>query len=112
MQIKFISSPPAKRRSLFQKIVALVAAVALAVVVLMFSAVLLAVILVVGAIGFAWLWWKTRAMRTQLREMQEFARNAQTEVTRSEVFEGEVYEGEIIECEAVRVVETDIRIER
>lgn len=109
MQIKFISSPPAKQRSPFQKIVAFVVAVALAVVVLMFSAVLLAVILIVGAIGFAWLCWKTRAVRRQLREMQESARNAQAQ---AEVSRGEIFEGEIIEGEAMRVVETDIRIGR
>jgi cobalamin biosynthesis protein CobD/CbiB len=110
MQIKFISLSSAQPPGLLGKILALVATVVLAVVALMFSAVLLAVILVVGVIGFAYLWWKTRAVRKQFREMQEFARNAQAQ--QAEVSRGEVYKGEIIEGEAVRVDETDVRIGR
>jgi cobalamin biosynthesis protein CobD/CbiB len=109
MQIKFIPPSSAQPPGFLGKVLALVATVVLAVVALMFSAVLLAVILVVGAIGFAYLWWKTRAVRRQLREMQKFARNAQAQ---AEVSRGEVYKGEIIEGEAVRVQETDVRIGR
>jgi hypothetical protein len=97
MQIKFIPPSSAQPPGFLGKVLALIATV------------VLAVILVVGAIGFAYLWWKTRAVRRQLREMQEFARNAQAQ---AEVSRGEVYKGEIIEGEAVRVHETDVRIGR
>ncbi|GAB1232896.1 hypothetical protein [Ferrigenium sp. UT5] len=109
MQIKFIPPPSAQSTGLPGKVLAFVATGVLAVAALMFSAVLLAVILVVGTLGFAYLWWKTRAVRRQLREMQELARNAQAQAGASR---GGAFEGEVIEGEVVRVHETDVRVER
>jgi Flp pilus assembly protein TadB len=60
---------------------------------LMFSAMLLVVMLVVGTIAFAYLWWKTRALRKQLRMMRSVAtpeaRRA-AQASNDGVFEGEV----------------------
>lgn len=105
---KYISHSPAGRPGLLRKLVAIVWAVALIGLVLMFSAMLLTIILVVAVIGGAYLWWKTREIRRLMREQgQNFPPcDAQAE---SDVFRGEVYSGEVIEGEAVRVHEPDIR---
>lgn len=84
-----------------RKLLALIATAALLVLGLMFSAVLLAFIVTAGIVAFAYLWWKTRALRRMMREQtMDGALNP------SGVFKGEVYEGEIIEGE-VKVVSTD-----
>lgn len=110
MQIKYISYSSPTRVSPWHKIGAAIGAVALGVTALMFSAVLLPIILLIVVIGGAYLWWRTREVRKQFRDMQAqmeqmqgFAR--QTAKPQSEAFQGEVYEGEIIEGEAVRVDE-------
>ncbi len=54
--------------SLLQKIVAVLATVALFAVALMFSVVLFAVVVTVGGAAWGYLWWKTRALRRQMRE--------------------------------------------
>lgn|SRR5574340_441976 len=106
MQMKYISYPSAKPAGLLRRAAALVWAVALVGLALMFSAMLLAAILIVAVFGGAYLWWKTRELRRQMREqMQNFPpRSAQAE---SDAFRGEVYSGEVIEGEAVRVHEPD-----
>lgn len=75
--------------------------VALAVVALMFSAVLLVVLFCMGAVAFAYLWWKTRELRKQMRNFTP----PRDPNVRGDTFAGEVYEGEIIEGEAVRIEE-------
>lgn len=115
MQIKQISYTSSHRPSLLRKAVALVGMVALGVVAVMFSAVLLAVILVVVVFGGAFLWWKTRAVRKQFREMQAQMRQMQESAAPAgepQAFRGEVYEGEIIEGVAVRVDEMEVRRDR
>ncbi|MFZ3017057.1 MAG: hypothetical protein WA056_01215 [Gallionella sp.] len=112
MQIKQISYTSSHRPSLLRKAVTLVGMAALGVVALMFSAVLLAVILVVVVFGGAYLWWKTRAVRKMMREMQGRMRQMQEASARTDepqAFRGEVYEGEVIEVVAVRVEESDAR---
>ncbi|MFA7606131.1 MAG: hypothetical protein WCY08_06065 [Rhodocyclaceae bacterium] len=47
---------------------AVVATVAIGVLTFMFSIVVFAVVLAVGVIGWGYLWWKTRAIRKQMRE--------------------------------------------
>ena len=54
--------------SLLQKIVGVLVTVAVFGVALMFSVVFFAVIVTVGAVAWAYLWWKTRAVRKQMRE--------------------------------------------
>jgi len=83
MQIKYTSYPQPRPKSRsgnpLRKAVAFIATLVLAGVVLMFSAVLLAVLLCVGVVAFAYLWWKTRAIRKQMRaQMQDFAHQGQT----------------------------------
>ena len=109
MQMKYISYTSAGRPGLLRKALALVWTVALVGFALMFSAMLLTAILIVAVIGGAYLWWKTREVRKQFREMQARMRQMHESAARAEsqngVFSGEVYEGEIIEGEAVCVDE-------
>ncbi len=76
----------------FRKMVALIATVGLITLVLMFSAVVFAVLLLAGITAWAYLWWKTRELRKQMRSYS----------SRSVVME-EVIEGEVIEGESIRV---------
>ncbi len=87
--IAYTSSKP----SLLRKTAAVAAFAVTAAVALMFSALLLAMLLFIGAIAGLYLWWKMRGVR---RQMQEF--RMQDEV----VFEAHE-EGIVIEGEAVRV---------
>jgi len=96
MQIKLLSNTTTKSPSLLRKAGAIVATTVLAGLALMFSAVLLAIMLVVGATGGAYLWWKTRELRKQMRSFPP----------RGTSMEHEAFEGEVIEGEVIRVVET------
>ncbi|MBI1174367.1 MAG: hypothetical protein GC139_03765 [Sideroxydans sp.] len=104
-QISYSSTNPP---GLLQKALAIVVTAALAVLGFMFSAVLLAIILIALVAGGAYMWWKTRKVRKQMRQMQEQVRDFQTRGTTSEstVFQGEIFEGEVIEGEAIRVGES------
>ena len=64
----------------------------------MFSAILLAVILMVVVFGGAYLWWKTRGLRKLMRNFRLMARHE-----RGDAFAGEVFKGEVIEGEVTRV---------
>jgi Flp pilus assembly protein TadB len=108
--MRYIAYTTAGRPSLLQKTVAIVATAALVAVGLMFSAVLFVALLIVLAIGGAYVWWKTREVRRQMkqmheqvREFQERSTNMQSETFVSETFRGETFEGEIIEGESIRV---------
>jgi len=95
--MKYISYNSGNRPGLLQRSVAVVATVALAGVALMFSAVLLMFLLVIGAMAGAFLWWKTRELRKQMREqMKNFP-------PRDTNMEDEVFKGEVIEGTAIRV---------
>ncbi len=112
MQTKYISSSSSSSRpGLLRKAVTLVGMVVLGAVALMFSAVLLAVLLVVVAVVGTYLWWKTRELRRQFREMQAQMRQMQEAAARAEP-QGEAFRGEVYEGEVVRVRESDVRIER
>lgn len=107
MQNKFISHTPARPPSRLRKAGAVVATAALAGLALMFSAVLLALLLVIGVAAWAYLWWKTRALRRQMRNFPP--PGAQTE---SGAFKGEAHSGVVIEGVAVRVHESDAGVKR
>jgi hypothetical protein len=96
MQMKYVLNSPAKSPGLLRKLAALIVTAATVGLVLMFSAVLFAIIIVVGAIAWAYLWWKTRELRKQMRDLPP--REAKQEEAMSV---GNVFEGEVI-----RVVET------
>lgn len=55
------------------KVVAFLLSATFLVLAFMFSLVALAVVAVVGVALGGWLWWKTRAMRKQMKEMREAA---------------------------------------
>ena len=102
-QISYSSANPP---SLLQKMLAIIVTAALVTLGLMFSAVLFAAILIVVAVGWAWMWWKTREVRKQMKQMHEQMRdfqeqgaNMERETFESEVFRGETFEGEVIEGE-------------
>lgn len=90
MQIKYVLNSPSNPPSLFRKLVALVVTVALVGLVLMFSAVLLVGIAIVGAIAWAYLWWKTRELRKMMRNFQPREVRREARASNDEVFEGEV----------------------
>lgn len=102
MQTKYLSRTSSRPPSSLRKTGAIVATTAVAGVALMFSALLLTVLISIGTVMFAYLWWKTRAVRKQMREqMKNFSPPGAT--VEREVFRGETYAGEVIECEAIRV---------
>ena len=109
MQTKYITYSSGTRPSLLRKAGALVVTIALASVALMFSAVLLALVLIAVVFGGAYLWWKTREIRKQMRD---FPPPAQSATMQRDAFAGEVFDGEVIEGEAVRVDESQNRIQR
>ncbi len=90
MQIKYILNSRSKPPGPLRKLAALVVTAALVGLVLMFSAVLLVVIAIVGTIAGTYLWWKTRELRKHMRDLSrpEVAREPQA--SNDEVFEGEV----------------------
>lgn len=98
--MKYLSFNTANPPSLLRKTGAIVATIVLAGLALMFSAVLLALVLSIGAVAFVYLWWKTRELRKQMRNFPP----------RGATVEHEVFEGEVIEGEVIRVVEPGNRI--
>ena len=98
--MKHLPHATATLPSLLRKAGGIVAATVLAGLTLMFSAVLLTVFLCVGTVAMAYLWWKTRELRKQMRNSPP----------RGAAMEQEVFEGEVIEGEATRVEETGGRI--
>lgn len=102
MQMKYLPHSSSRPPSLLRKTGAIVATTALAGVALMFSAVLLTLVLSVGAVAFAYLWWKTRDLRKQMRNLPP----------RGAAMEAEVFEGEVIEGKAVRVDESGGGVKR
>jgi len=85
-----------------QKVVALVISIVLAGLMLMFSAVVFAFILVIGLLAWGYVWWKTRKIRKQMRDF-----SPQSVVMENAVDTENVYSGEVIEGEVIHVVETE-----
>jgi len=100
MQMKYELSGPEKSSSLLRKLMTLIMAVAILALVVMFSVVLLTIIVVVGASAWVYLWWKTRTLRKQMRDMPRNEMHWDAKRSDDAMFEGEV----------IRVVDT--RIER
>ena len=82
--------PPAKSSGPLHKLGALIVTVALVGLVLMFSAVLLVIIMTLGTIAWAYLWWKSRELRKQMRDFHSRVMNQVGKVSDEKVFEGEV----------------------
>jgi hypothetical protein len=108
MQNRYISYSSSNRPGLLQKAGAVVATVAVVGVAVMFSAVLLAGLLVVVVFGGAYLWWKTREVRKLMKaQMQDL--QARSATVQGETFKGETFEGEVIEGEVIRVEKSQDR---
>ena len=69
---------------------------------LMFSLVFFAVIAVAGLVLWGWFWWKTRALRRQIRE--------QMQAQSVEMDSAPEAQGEVIEGEVIRVVDEGKRL--
>ena len=69
---------------------------------LMFSLVFFAVIAVAGLVLWGWFWWKTRALRRQIRE--------QMQAQSVEADSAPEAQGEVIEGEVIRVVDEGKRL--
>ncbi|HLP96956.1 MAG TPA: hypothetical protein VK149_00785 [Sideroxyarcus sp.] len=93
MQTRYRLNDPGTPPGPLRKLAALIVTVALIALVLMFSVLLFAIVLVVGAIAMAYLWWKTRELRKLMRTMRSFStpemRRA-AQASNDGVFEGEV----------------------
>jgi flagellar biosynthesis component FlhA len=90
MQIKYGLNAPSTTSGLMRKLVALIVTAAMLGLVLMFSAVLLVIIMIVGTIAGAYLWWKTRELRKQMRAFQAAQMTREKPVSADDVVEGEV----------------------
>ena len=92
MQVRFEIPPPNTQRSPLRKLAGVIVTIAVAIFALMFSAVFFAVIAVVGLVAWAYIWWKTREVRKQMRAFAEQSQSVMREQSASndEVFEGEV----------------------
>lgn len=100
-----LNLPNSSGTTLFRRIAGFITTLAVIAMVLMFSAVVFAVILIAGSISLAYVWWKTRNLRKQVNNVS--FRDA---VMESEVARQEFARGDVIEGEAVRVSEArDIR---
>lgn len=90
---RFRNALPGKPPGLLTRVFAVVAAVAITIVGLMFSVVVFAIALGVGAVVAIWMWWKMRALRKQMEQdprFQEMRRQQQGGSGSSEVIEGVV----------------------
>lgn len=94
MQIHYL--PPSGGNSLLRKIAIYLLTAGVVVLALTFSVVLVVVLLVVGALGWAYLWWKTRALRKQIKTHAE-----RTDRTRA--YDAKQDAGDVIEGEVTRV---------
>lgn len=92
----FGKQPP----GLLGKIFAFILGAGFLVLAFMFSLVALAVLAVGGLMVWGWLWWKTRAIRQQMKDMQA---NQQRQAP---------VDGHIIEGEVIRNNEAPLRPER
>ena len=94
------SRPP---KSLLGKILSLLLGATLLVLAVMFSVVALAIVAVGGVIFAGWFWWKTRALRKQIREQMQAQSVEPPDLEPME-------KGEVIEGEVIRVVDESNRL--
>ncbi len=90
-----LGGPAATPPTLLQKIVGAVVMAGVFVLALTFSVALFAVLLTAGAAIWAWVWWKTRALRKAMREQMD-AQAASGRGARPEGARGLIIEGEVI----------------
>lgn len=93
MSLRFVLNAPTQPASPLRKLAAWVVVFGVFALVLMFSAVLLVVLLVIGVIAGIYIWWKTRELRRVMRMMQSVATpdaRRDAHASNDGVFEGEV----------------------
>lgn len=83
-------------QSMLGKIVTFVLGIAFLVFAFMFSLVALAIVAVGGLMLWAWVWWKTRAIREQIKEEMANGEAFSAQQTYSAQIDGEIIEGEAI----------------
>lgn len=96
-------SLPGKPPGPLTRVVAVIAAVLIGIVTLMFSIVVFAIALAVGAVVWGWLWWKMRGLRKQMQQdprFQEAMRRARGGAQQGPASAG----GDIIDGEVIREV--------
>jgi len=95
--LRNLNSKPAKPVGLLQKIGAIAAGIVIFGLALTFSVLFFAVVVAVGGVIWAYMWWKTRELRKVMREAQQ-AQSRTREATRPSATRGEgiVIEGEIV----------------
>jgi len=105
---------PSQPPGLLRKLIALVVTLVLLGLALVFSVLVLAVVLTVGAIALGYFWWRTRELRKHLRDHPPGGDVIEGEIIEGEVIEGEVIEGEVIEGEVIEgeVIREDISGDR
>lgn len=81
-----LPQPPA---NLFARILAFLLSAALIVAGVMFSLVFLAIAAVAGLLLGGWFWWKTRALRRDMRAFNDSLQTAASEADAGAVIEGE-----------------------
>jgi hypothetical protein len=87
----------------FGRVLAVIAGLVLFVLGLMFSVVIIAVALAAGLIIWGWIWWKTRALRQQMREQMEAGMAAGDDTAAPYADdEGPAPSGRVIEGEVIR----------
>lgn len=89
----YFSTSSNKAPGILGKVVAFIMSLTLFALAFMFSLAALAVVAVVGILFAGWFWWKTRALRRQLREQSVvFETSGRSERPVS----GQIIEGEVI----------------
>ena len=99
---------PQPRSNPLRNFVIFVFSAVLVVLGLVFSAVILLVALAIGSMVFAWFWWKTRALRRQMRE--QMLQAAATGEARQQARQGDAGSGTVIEGEIIDV-ENETKVE-
>lgn len=97
---------PAQPKGLVARIATVVFGLVALAAALMFSVVIVIVVAIAGLIVWLYLWWKTRALRQQIRE-----RAAEAGLAPQASRPGPESQGEIIEGVAVRMVDEKKRID-
>ena len=102
---------PQQNAGPLSKILAAAAGLLLLGVALMFSLVFFVVLAVAGLLFWLYFWWKTRALRRQMRE-QGMTQGSQADETLYRQAGPETADGEVIEGEATRVIDETRQLPR
>lgn len=92
-----LSHTPARPRGFLQKVALALATAGVFVVALMFSVVLFAAALTVGAVVAGYLWWRMRKVRARMREQMQ---------ARQQQYGARPADGDVLEGVVIREVDT------